>query len=258
MICRLCGSNNLKLYYKQGYDNQFEFYKCIHCSLVNLDLSEGIDQEKYELNYIDPDDMSYKVNKDQAETYQFIQRQIKIKGKFVDIGCGNGKLLQLAKNDGWDIHGLELSGFMAEKVEKHLGVNVTVANFLDFKSAQNYDLVTLRHVLEHLPDSILALHKIYLLLNKGGYAVLEFPNIEGISFKLKRLIWRLNIGKSKYNKNYVPGHCNEFSKKSFEYLLSKTGFELKKWITYSSKPLANFFYSIIPVGSKVRVVIQKV
>lgn len=257
MECRLCESDQLKLYYTQGNNYQFKFYKCDRCLLVNLDMSQGFDQGKYSMDFVDPLDLQHKQNKDKLETYKFIRKHIKPEGNYLDIGCGNGKLLQLAQNDGWEVHGLELSQYYADKIKESLNIEVTVANFLEFESQSKYNLVTLRHVFEHLPNSVLAMNKINRLLKENSYAVLEFPNIEGLSFKIKRFTNKLGFFKKKYSKDYIPGHCNEFSKKSFNHLLLKTGFEMTKWVTYSSKPLTNLIYRYIPVGCKTRVIIRK-
>jgi len=257
MNCRLCNSSELSIYYTQGIWDQFKFYKCNECKLVNLDMSEGIDQGKYSVEYIDPDNMQHKKNKDQLATYNFIKRNISKRGNYLDIGCGNGKLLQLAKADNWDVHGIELSQSFAEKIKERLDIDVTVVNFMDYQTEVKYDLLTLRHVLEHLPDPVLAMKKMNSFLNEGAYAELEFPNIEGLTFKVRRFLDKLGISKKKYEENYKPGHCHEFSKKSFNYLLSKTGFELVKWETYSSKKLTNLIYNAIPIGGKSRVIIKK-
>jgi 2-polyprenyl-3-methyl-5-hydroxy-6-metoxy-1,4-benzoquinol methylase len=260
MKCRLCGNNNLTLYYTQGNENQFKFYKCRHCKLVNYDLSTGQDQNKYSgEKYIDPDDDSQKTNKDQSDNYRFINKKLKRKGRLLDIGCGNGKLLLLAKDDGWDVKGLELSKFLADSIKKKYMLNVAVSDFLTYKPAKDdqYDIVVLHHVLEHLPDSILAMKKINALLNPRAYAVLSFPDIEGYELKIKRCLLNIGLRKKKYKNNYKPGHSNEFCKESFTYLLDKTGFELIKWQHYSSKSILNIFYKLTNFGSKVRVLIRK-
>lgn len=258
MKCRLCGSENLTLFYTQGNSSKYRFYKCTNCSLVNLDISSlntVQNQEKYAQIFLDPTDR--RKNRGSYLTYKFIKRNIQIPGKYLDIGCGNGSLLFFARNDGWKVRGLELSDFLARNIKESIDIDVDVANFLEFKERGDYDLVSLRHVLEHLPDSVLAMQKINSLLNKNGKAVLEFPNIMGISFKLKRFFSNLKLYKKKYNPNYVPGHCNEFSKESFGYLANISGFDVLKWETYSSKPLLNSFYRISPIGMKARVLIQK-
>ncbi|MCH8134874.1 MAG: methyltransferase domain-containing protein [Proteobacteria bacterium] len=46
----------------------------------------------------------------------------------------------------------------------------------------------MRHVLEHLPDSILAMNKIGDLLKDNGLALLEFPNTRSMSYSVKRVL----------------------------------------------------------------------
>lgn len=257
MKCRLCGSNDLKLYYTQGNNEEYKFYKCRNCKLVNYDLAAGLDQSKYSHEYISPEDESHKQNRTQTKSYFFIKKFIPDKGRLLDIGCGNGKILLLAKKEGWEVEGLELSSYYSETIFNKYGIHVEVKNFLELETTdkEKYDLVILRHVLEHLPDSLLALKKINQLLKIGGLALLEFPNIESIEAKIKRLVQK--IFKKKYKKNYVPGHCNEFSKKSFKYLIDKTGFDLIKWNLYSNKIDSNYFLTILNISSKARAVIKK-
>lgn len=259
MKCRLCSSKDLKLYYTQGNNRQYKFYKCNNCKLINYDISSGLNQSKYTDAYINPEDESHKQNRTQTATYNFIKERIIHRGKLLDIGCGNGKLLILAKNDGWKVKGIELSEFFANAIKNKFGIQVEIANFLDYEVIPDdtFDVVVLRHVLEHLPDSILAMSKINSLLKKDGYAILEFPNIESFDLKLKRFLSKIGIHKKKYSNTYKPGHYNEFCKKSFKFLIRKTNFELIEWKTYSNKYFLNIFYNIIKLGSKTRVLIKK-
>ena len=115
----------------------------------------------------------------------------------------------------------------------------------------------LRHVLEHLPDSILAMQRIGALLKDNGLALLEFPNTGSFSYKQKRILKNRGLKNAKYPPEWRPGHVNEFCRRSFEYLLAQTGFELVVWRTYSNKPVANAFYRWVPVASKVRTLVRK-
>ena len=259
MNCRLCGSEHLRLYYTQGNKNQYKFFKCENCKLVNYDISIGLDQQKYTSSYVHPENEMHKQNIDQTATYNFIKKRISQQGKLLDIGCGNGKLLLLAKNDGWKVAGIELSQSAADTIQDNFGIKVDAVDFLEYKidTKKAYDVVVLRHVLEHLPDSILAMSKINLLLKKNGYAILEFPNIEGLDLKFKRFLSKTGIHKKKYSINYQPGHCNEFCKKSFLFLTKKTNFDLIEWKTYSSKSLLNLLYGKMNIGNKARVLIKK-
>jgi SAM-dependent methyltransferase len=260
MNCRICNNDQLNLFYEQGDKNQFKFYKCPSCGLVNLDLSElKIDehQGKYFARFKPIE--NYENEKGAKAAYQFIKKYVPIRGDFLDIGCGGGAVLYFAKKDGWQVKGLEISPDYAKYVRERLQVEVYVADFMKFDNTdEQFDVVTLRHVLEHLPDSILAMNKISSLLKKGGYGHFEFPNINSLSHRIQRLFSNIKLHKKKYSESYQPGHCNEFSKETFCYLLKLTNFELVRWETYSFKPFTNFIYNRIKFGTKARAIVRKV
>ena len=258
MVCRLCGSENLSSAYTQGKNGEFHFYRCQECKLINYDISGGLDQQKYGSSLMNPRKIM-KMRKTAEKTYGFIQKHIKEQGRFIDIGCGSGDLLDCAHKDSWEVTGLELTPALAEYARDHYGLAITQANFLDYDDDRNqqYDVVVLRHVLEHLIEPVAAMKKIYSLLADDGYAVLEFPNINAPEFRLKHLLHKTGIHRKKYGEHYKPGHCHEFCRESFTYLLEKTGFRLLVWETYASNPLIDILYNRIPVGNKVRTIIRK-
>jgi SAM-dependent methyltransferase len=257
--CRLCEGDELELYYRQGAEGQFRYYRCTNCQLVNLDLKAGLDQAQYTDQWVDPTDDDASRNRDNDATHAFIRRSISTPGRLLDLGCGHGRLLYRARKDGWEVKGVELSKETAARVQIELGIPVVAGNFLEMEPSDlgRFDLVCLRHVLEHLPDSLLAMNKIRELLAPGGMVLLEMPNIEGIDTKLKRWMADTGLHRKKFARGYVVGHCNEFCRGSFEYLASKTGFRLLRWETYSKKRLTNFIYNRIPIGNKARVLIQR-
>jgi SAM-dependent methyltransferase len=260
MICRVCKSEDLFLVYEQGYNNQFRYFKCGNCNLVNLDLESILiteNQEKYVYLYKPPAD--YEKVKGSLDTYHFVKKYVPGKGAFMDIGCGFGSVLYFFRKFGWDVKGLELAPELAEHVKKTLQIDVEVCDFLKFeKDLGQYDLVSLRQVLEHLPDSVLAMKRISGLLKSNGYGYFEFPNIDGFSHRLQRARNKIGFLKKKYDPSFVPGHCNEFSKKSFAFLLKETGFRLIRWETYSKKTVSNFIYNHFHFGTKARAIVQKV
>jgi len=257
--CRLCGSSNLQLCMTDGRHRDLEYYRCAQCALWNYDLDAGLDQAQYTERYVSPRDPHHRSNADMRQSWQFLRRYTGAPGRLMDIGCGNGCLLYLARADGWAVRGMELSAAAAAAVREDQGIEVDVANFLDYDNAGGtpYDVVVLRHVLEHLPDSIRAMQRIAALLKDDGLALLEFPNTRSFSYALKRFLKNRGLRNRKYASDWRPGHCNEFCRQSFEYLLRQTGFELVAWRTYSNKPLANAFYRLLPVASKARALVRK-
>ncbi len=139
------------------------------------------------------------------------------------------------------------------------GIDVEVCDFCDYdiQKSESYDVIVMRHVLEHLSDPLRAMKNVYRLLKYGGHAVLEFPNTDSLDLRLKWFLRRNNFYRSKFSAEYVPHHCHEFCKEAFEFLLAKTGFELVRWQTYSSKEVLNPLYNIFNFGNKVRTLIKK-
>jgi len=260
MVCRICGSSILVFKYSQGSNHQFKYYRCKRCKLINIDLDNVKiveNQHKYVEIFNPP--LDYENEKEALNAYNFISKFIPFKHTYLDIGCGSGSVLYFFKKNGWKVKGLELSSVFADHVKNKLDIEVDVCDFMVYQDGlKQYDLVSLRHVLEHIPNSIFVMNKISELLKENGYVYFEFPNINSLSHRIQRLRNKIKIFQKKYPKSFVPGHCNEFSKYSFNYLLKQTGFKLIRWETYSNKPLTNLLYNRFHFGTKARVIVQKI
>ncbi len=243
-----------------GNQEQFRYYQCGNCKLVNYDLSAGLGQEQFTVLDKDPTDDTDPWNLQKDQSFDFVTRYLSEAGSMLDIGCGSGRLMYVARRAGWRVKGLELSEEMAESVRQRLGEEVVVADFLEVEprdiSATAFDLISLRHVLEHLPDCMQAMRKLRALLVPGGHVLIEIPNVESISKKVKRFLAGTGLRRPRYPDDLVIGHANEFCRESFEYLLRETGFSLVRWETYSKKPLSNFIYNHLHVGSSARALIR--
>ncbi|HEY5622564.1 MAG TPA: class I SAM-dependent methyltransferase [Gammaproteobacteria bacterium] len=258
--CRLCAGTDLRLYHAMGNDAQYRYYQCRHCKLVNYDLATGLGQEQFTVLDKDPTDDSDPWNLQKDQSFAFVQRFLPEPGSMLDIGSGSGRLMYVARRAGWRVKGLELSQEMADFVKAKLGEAVVVADFLEVEPAEisdsAFDLVSLRHVLEHLPDCLLAMRKLRALLVPEGHVLIEIPNVESVSKKVKRFLSNSGLRKPRYPDDLVIGHANEFCRTSFGYLLRETGFSLVRWETYSKKPLSNFIYNHLHIGSSARALIR--
>ena len=257
--CRLCGSDDLVLWMRDGHNVDLDYYKCGNCTLWNYDLDCGLDQTQYTETYVSPEDTEHPFNQHMIVSWNFLRKRTGKPGSIMDIGCGSAGLLYLARKEGWQVRGMELTEKASRDIAADTGIDVIVANFLEYDNPENekYDVVVLRHVLEHLPDSILAMNKIGNLLKDNGLALLEFPNTRSMSYIVKRIFKNRGMRNKKFSPDWRPGHSNEFCRESFEYLLSQTGFELVVWHTYSNKPLANAFYRVFKIASKARALVRK-
>ena len=85
------------------------------------------------------------------------------KGKLLDIGCGTGYFLETAGNNNWEVEGFEPDND-ARKIANEKLNNKIVSSLNDIKG-NNFDIITLWHVLEHIHDINSAILKILLCLN---------------------------------------------------------------------------------------------
>lgn len=100
--------------------------------------------------------------------------------RYLDIGCGPGKLLTLALQNGWDSVGLEISKWAVD-VGRHDGLQIFEGTLLDAKfPGESFDVISMFDVLEHLPFPREYVTEIRRILKPGGVVVAETPNIRGI------------------------------------------------------------------------------
>jgi 2-polyprenyl-3-methyl-5-hydroxy-6-metoxy-1,4-benzoquinol methylase len=255
--CKLCGTTNLPLFYTQGNERQFKYYRCPNCRLVVYDTRTGVNQEKYILTRVDPRGLT-RQNRGHRQTFAFINRHLPSPGKMLDLGCGDGTVLWLAREAGWNVKGVELFPEHAALVSKTLGFDVVTSDIGSYNGeVATWDCVVLTHVLEHLPDPVGALTKIRTLLKPGGAGVLEFPNIDAFDAKVRRLLDRFGLHRRRYAAQYVPGHVQEFCRQSFAFAAERAGLRLEVWETYSVHPLQYAFFRTVPVGNKARVLVRR-
>lgn len=111
-------------------------------------------------------------------------------GKLLDVGCGNGSFLQLARTCGWDAVGLDPD---PKSVSNALGQGLTAyEGGIEYFSGKKelFDVITLNHVIEHVHDPIMVLKAAYTLLKPGGQLWLETPNIDSFGHGFFQTNWR--------------------------------------------------------------------
>jgi 2-polyprenyl-3-methyl-5-hydroxy-6-metoxy-1,4-benzoquinol methylase len=137
-------------------------------------------------------------------------------GRLLDVGFGNGSFLKLASEMGWQAEGIDFDP-KAVEVAKSCSLKVRCASVADL-SARNeqFDVITLSHVIEHVHEPIALLKDIYRLLKPGGVLWLETPNVN-------------SLGANKFGPNWrgleIPRHLILFNSKSLRSILIQIGFE---------------------------------
>lgn len=97
----------------------------------------------------------------------------------LDVGCGDGTFMRVARALGYVSRGIELDP-AAAAVARQAGFEVDIRSIDAVEIAANsIDQVTMNHVIEHLHDPIAALRRILAWLRPGGRIWLQTPNIDG-------------------------------------------------------------------------------
>ncbi len=143
---------------------------------------------------------------------KWIRKKYPQKGRILDIGAGTGGFLKIAKKKGWKVNGVEPDE-KARKLSLEKGIKLE-SDLSKFRS-EKFDVITLWHVMEHLPDLKSRIVEIQHLLKKNGLLVIAVPNFKSYDAKHYGEFW------AAYD---VPRHLWHFSKNSFSKLFSPHGF----------------------------------
>ena len=101
-----------------------------------------------------------------------------IKGKrILDVGCGWGQFLLMARAAGADVVGCDISPEASEFAQKRLGITVHQSKLVScFSSIGNVDAVIMRDFLEHPVEPFIDIQSALNVLKSGGFLVLLTPN----------------------------------------------------------------------------------
>ena len=129
-------------------------------------------------------------------------------GKLLDIGAGTGDFLNAARKKGWTVYGSE-PNLTARKIASEKGIELKSS--VDEFQGKQFDVITLWHVLEHIPDLESTLEKIKNLLKRNGILIVAVPNFNSLDAQYYRSYWAAFD---------VPRHLWHFSRASMRKLIS--------------------------------------
>lgn len=153
--------------------------------------------------------------------------------KLLDIGCGTGEFLNAAKSAGWIVEGLEPGENARNYGAKTFGLSVNDLSHLENLQAETFDVITMWHVLEHVPNLNQTLQLIRKILKPKGTLVIAVPNCEAFEEVKYSNVW------AAYD---VPRHLNHFTVKSATNLFKINNLEV---INKKSMPFDPFYISML-------------
>lgn len=263
--CKICGSNKCdKIHIAKemmfGIRDSFRYLECNSCGCVQL-LDEISDFSKYypdQYYSFSPVKISNRNTiKDRTEKlitrystgnfnpgYYFLSKifgihhfckwlsiaKVKPGDKILDIGCGNGdKLIKLNKLGYNNLYGID--PFIKSNIIYDNGVSVFKKNV--FELNDKYDFIMLHHSLEHMPDQLGVLQKVYTLLNDNRFVLVRLPAASSFAWNEYGINWfQLD----------APRHLFLHTHQSISLLAEEAGFRV--YYVYFDSSEAQFLGSI--------------
>jgi len=140
----------------------------------------------------------------------------KEKGSLLDIGAGTGDFIIAAKQNGWNVTGFEPSE-KAKAIAVQKGVSF--CNQTQDLPDHSFDVITMWHVLEHVPDTEQQIKELKRLLKPTGNILIAVPNFNSFDAKHYGKFW------AAYD---VPRHLFHFSKTAIQKLFEREKLNLIK------------------------------
>ncbi len=138
------------------------------------------------------------------------------KGNLLDIGAGTGDFLLTAKQNGWKTIGVEPS-------QKAKGIaiskGITFSESTQDLESKSFDVITMWHVLEHVPDLEIQIQELKRLVKPNGTIIIAVPNFKSYDANYYGKFW------AAYD---VPIHFWHFSKTAIQILFEKENIKLEK------------------------------
>lgn len=227
--CKLCG--NIDTYILDSSETPYKVLECKNCGFIAVfplpdmkSLTAHYDESYYEA-FIDQSEAKKKLWSKRLEGLHRFRKQKK--GKLLDIGCGDGLFLSLAKKNGWEAEGTELSAWAAPYIKKTYDITVYQGDLSTLPLAQeHYDVITSWHSIEHMPDPLGMLNKVSTLLKKDGMAVIACPNTNSHFMNIAYFCVKLRRDRL-FSKNDREVHLSHFNDDTLKKALLASGFEIK-------------------------------
>ncbi len=254
--CTCCNSKNINQVYDESFFN-LPIMKCMDCLFhyVLYDEDEKKMQKYYNETYwpvfrnihnkklLDEKvDDAYIIKKFPSPIRSFIEfigvrkslafsqfRFLKpyLKGNtLLEIGPGEGFILELFEKNGYDVFGIEASKENLNVIKtklRHGKIQIGFAEDIS-KIDKKFNVIILSHVLEHLVDCRKVLQKVKKLLADDGIFFIEVPNCEHYD-TLEHSI-------------FTQPHLHHFTSSSLQILLKNLGFEVIRVDTFSANVIS--------------------
>jgi 2-polyprenyl-3-methyl-5-hydroxy-6-metoxy-1,4-benzoquinol methylase len=226
--CPICYTEveerNFKETYVSPYNNQeYKRYECPNCDVHWWEplkiIPEFYESEVFEDYVAFHEGVGTRLGENHKAFFKYFPSNMR--GKLLDVGCGDGRFLRHAKEQGFEVWGIDFDKKSVENVKRNLGIDTVFAmsleEFYEYAKEKNlkFDVITFFEVLEHQDKPREFLEMVKGLLKEGGYIAGSVPNRERLFVEID---WKY------YDWDYPPHHFLRFSKFSLYRAFESCGF----------------------------------
>jgi len=148
----------------------------------------------------------------------FLTRALAPGARVLDVGCGRGVILGPLADQGFEVHGVEVSAEAARGADPRARIRIAATLADAGFEAASFDEVVIWHVLEHLADPRATLAEAHRILRPGARLVVAVPNFSSLQARSSGAAWfHLDL----------PRHLYHFPVSALRQLLAATGFEVE-------------------------------
>lgn len=251
--CDLCGQNDYDVLLPKSKALDGPLVRCHHCGLVYVNprrTNFSVQEET-----LNPSDVRAAVSNQYKRIWNasLVSGASEIKhiranfgfrlermrrhvssGNLLDIGCGKGHFLAVARDMGFSpVVGVEPNSQTAANARQEYGLEIVPLLDRSIFPEDNFDVVTMLHVIEHLFSPKQELETVRRILRPGGFLFIETPTIDTIWFRLLRGHWR----------EFIPDHYFFFTPTTIRRLLTVHGFDILDISTIGKRMSVRFLFS---------------
>jgi len=231
--CPICGSNNSKPLYcalqanTVGEDNRFApvklWMKCSDCTNIYAYNFPVTDMKYINGHYTRSNNEKRIDPRYHLSIYNPIFEKIKELtpgNKYLEIGIGNGEMLAIALEWGYEVTAVEVCREDCENVSAALDVDIRWCDFLEYESDEKYDVIIMGDVLEHVSKPVKALQKAVGMLKDEGVLWISTPNYNSAYARMQK--WQHCMWHEK-------NHFTFFSYEGLVPILDSLNLEVKQY-----------------------------
>jgi 2-polyprenyl-3-methyl-5-hydroxy-6-metoxy-1,4-benzoquinol methylase len=154
-------------------------------------------------------------------------------GTMLDVGCGTGLFLAVARRRGWQVTGVDANDEATAYARDHFGLEVRTGDFAAFAAnGRGYDAITMWDIIEHSRDAIGLLEAARRALAPGGVVALSTPNQRSVLDVVAGTLYRVSGGRvtAPLEKFYIDQHFLYFSPATLAGALDRAGLDVAELV----------------------------